>query len=246
MQDDLALLYKASEDSNKKIEKLQYQFMQLDSDFTNKVAEIETGINKLNLKTDKIPGIVKDILDIKEAMGRKFTKVKQTNVKTGGKIVEIESSIKTMFSWFGTLNTGNNSKIEESNRTSAQESQLELQKKLDEAFEEIGSFKERTVKEIEDLKQLLINIKKNDSDDKIKMSKEEKTQLIANVSQMSLTLKELQNNEKFFISAISGKVGREELEKNQKSLFSEIEKTVYSIINARIIRCLSTARISLV
>ena len=241
MQDDITLLLKNTEESKRKIEvfnillqKLQSQYLQLSNDFVNKTNDFENSINTLFRRSDKIFDIEREILEIKEKYSKKLKKLKEKDRRNENRMIEIESSINTICDCFPTIKnariTSTSSKKEDFSKLSSIDLGSNLKKEFDDFVEESKRYRENSEKEIRDLKNHINSIKNTEFEDrKSSKEKDDKTPIFNEIYGINAAIKELQSNEKFFINAISGKAGKEEMEKNHKSIHQELEKLVSKI-----------------
>jgi len=171
---------------------------------------------------------------MKEKIKKKFKKLKEKDKKYESRIVEIESSINTICDCFPTvknarINSTNNKK-EEMTKLPSYDVGNNFKKELDDFIEESKRYREINEKEIKDLKTYLSLIKNVDHEDKKNTrEKDDKNPLINEINNINVAIKELQSNEKFFINAISGKAGKEDVERNLKNFNQELEKLVKTI-----------------
>ena len=204
--------------------------LQFNQDFNLKKIELESRMSNLTQKVDKIPDIEKDINTIKEKIIKKFIKNKDKWTKNSSNILEIENNIKTMFGWFSGLDDKDaiTSKMQETNNLQeAAKSKFEfLRKELEASMSDTKLNFEKIEKDIVEVRNVLVGTLKNESEDKVRLSKEEKMQMMSGIEEVRESVRELQINEKYFVNAISGKMGREEVDRNIKILSIELESTV--------------------
>ena len=204
--------------------------LQFNQDFNLKKIELESRMSNLTQKVDKIPEIEKDINTIKEKIIKKFIKNKDKWTKNSSNILEIENNIKTMFGWFSGLDDKDaiTSKMQETNNLQeAAKSKFEfLRKELEASMSDTKLNFEKIEKDIVEVRNVLVGTLKNESEDKVRLSKEEKMQMMSGIEEVRESVRELQINEKYFVNAISGKMGREEVDRNIKILSIELESTV--------------------
>ena len=204
--------------------------LQFNQDFNLKKIELESRMSNLTQKVDKIPDIEKDINTIKEKIIKKFIKNKDKWTKHSSNILEIENNIKTMFGWFSGLDDKDaiTSKMQETNNLQeAAKSKFEfLRKELEASMSDTKLNFEKIEKDIVEVRNVLVGTLKNESEDKVRLSKEEKMQMMSGIEEVRESVRELQINEKYFVNAISGKMGREEVDRNIKILSIELESTV--------------------
>ncbi len=197
----------------------------------NKTSEIENSINTLFKRTDKLFQIETDLLEMREKMKKKFKKLKEKDKKYENRMIEIESSINTICDCFPNVKNARinttSSKKEEMTKLPSYDVGNTFKKEFDDFIDESKRYREINEKEMKDLKTYLSTLKNVDYEEKKNnRERDDKNPLINEINNINVAIKELQSNEKFFINAISGKAGKEDVERNHKNFNQELEKLV--------------------
>jgi len=197
----------------------------------NKTSEIENSINTLFKRTDKLFQIETDLLEMREKMKKKFKKLKEKDKKYENRMIEIESSINTICDCFPNVKNARinttSSKKEEMTKLPSYDVGNTFKKEFDDFIDESKRYREINEKEMKDLKTYLSTLKNVDYEEKKNnRERDDKSPLINEINNINVAIKELQSNEKFFINAISGKAGKEDVERNHKNFNQELEKLV--------------------
>ena len=212
---------------------IHYQVLQINKDFIKKNSEIDTKMNNLFTKIDKIPEIEKQIIQVNQKIKKKLSKYKEKAYKDSIRLLEVENNIKTLFQSFSssknTDNAGNKKETNQATDNINQNNEI-LKQELLESIENTKKSILKIDKEVSDLRNIFISKIRNELDEIVKTSSEEKIQMLNCIGEVKESVKDLQINEKFFISAISGKIGRDELDKNNKTLVVEFENIVNKIL----------------